>query len=110
MALLIASKIAITREALIQRAPQSDFTAEHCKIILECSKVLIKVPHADKYVLQCQDAIKTSPLLFLNENHEMLKQAGACYLSHFAATMCYAMTALRILIRAMDRRSHERTY
>ena len=78
-------------------APQSDLTAEHCKIILECSKVLTKVPHADKYILLCQDAIQTWPLLFLNENHEMLKQAGACYLSHFAATMCYAMTALRIL-------------
>ena len=78
-------------------APQSDFTAERCKIILECSKILTKVPHADKYILLCQDAIQTWPLLFLNENHEMLKQAGACYLSHFAATMCYAMTALRIL-------------
>ena len=78
-------------------APQSDLTAEHCKIILECSKVLTKVPHADKYILLCQEAIQTWPLLFLNENHEMLKQAGACYLSHFAATMCYAMTALRIL-------------
>ena len=78
-------------------APQSDFTAEHCRIILECSKVLTKVPHADKHILLCQDAIQTWPLLFLNENHEMLKQAGACYLSHFATTMCYAMTALRIL-------------
>ena len=78
-------------------APQSDLTDEHCKIILECSKVLTKVPHADKYILLCQEAIQTWPLLFLNENHEMLKQAGACYLSYFAATMCYAMTALRIL-------------
>ena len=78
-------------------APQSNLTAEHCKIILECSKVLTKVPHADKSILLCQEAIQTWPLLFLNENHEMLKQAGACYLAHFAATMCYAMTALRIL-------------
>ena len=78
-------------------APQSDVTAEQCRIIFECSKVLTKVPHADKHILLCQDAILTWPLLFLNENHEMLKQAGACYLSHFASTMCYAMTALRIL-------------
>ena len=78
-------------------APQSNLTTEHCKIILECSKVLTKVPHADKFILLCQEAIQTWPLLFLNENHEMLKQAGACYLAHFAATMCYAMTALRIL-------------
>ena len=78
-------------------APQSDLPAEHCRILLESSKVLTKVPHADKCILLCQEAIQTWPLLFLNENHEMLKQAGACYLSHFASTMCYAMTALRIL-------------
>ena len=38
-------------------APQSDVTTEQCRIIFECSKVLTKVPHADKHILLCQDAL-----------------------------------------------------
>ena len=64
---------------------------------IKCENVLVRFKHAKEKTDECLKIIKAWPSLFDTGEQQLFAKRAACYLLTFANTMCYAVTALRIL-------------
>ena len=64
---------------------------------IECENVLVSFRQAKEKTDECLKIVEAWPSLFDNREQQLFAKRAACYLLTFASTMCYAVTALRIL-------------
>ena len=64
---------------------------------IECENVLVCFRQAKEKTDECLKIVEAWPSLFDNREQQLFAKRAACYLLTFASTMCYAVTALRIL-------------
>ena len=62
-----------------------------------CENVLVNFRQAKEKTGECLKIVEAWPSLFANREQQLFAKRAACYLLTFASTMCYAVTALRIL-------------
>ena len=66
-------------------------------VSLACQQILAKNAKAVQYIKDCSNVISNWSFLFGTGDFKVLISRAACYAMSFQATMCYAITALRIL-------------
>ena len=66
-------------------------------VSLACQQILAKNAKAVQYIKDCSNVISNWSFLFGIGDFQVLISRAACYAMSFQATMCYAITALRIL-------------
>ena len=64
---------------------------------IKCENVLVRFKQAKEKTDECLKIVKAWPSLFDTGEQQLFAKRAACYLLTFANTMCYAVTALRIL-------------
>ena len=64
---------------------------------IKCENVLARFKQAKEKTDECLKIVKAWPSLFDTGEQQLFAKRAACYLLTFANTMCYAVTALRIL-------------
>ena len=65
-----------------------------------CQQMLAKNTKSAQYIKDCQNVITNWNFLFGDSDYKVLISRAACYAMAFQTTMCYAITALRILTYA----------
>ena len=64
---------------------------------IKCENVLVQFKHAKEKTDECLKIVRAWPSLFDTGEQQLFAKRAACYLLTFANTMCYAVTALRVL-------------
>ena len=71
--------------------------ANHKFSTIGCENILAQHQHSKEKTDECMKIVKAWPAIFETSIQHIFAKRAACYFLTFASTMCYAITALRIL-------------